>query len=225
MLTGHCNFTRVMAGECTFKCCLQRTVVTTGGPCGQPTVMATPWYTLFHPNPHPQLSTSRCLRGKGMLFLVGCLTSQQHASLYQGRTYSDSCTCCHTEIEVADQACYITQSQNTDTGPTSPSADPITPGTWQNSLWRASFSVRGMTRSGKTSTGKAAIEPRSAALDCYLRTEPLRAPGGESVQASSRQSALSRGCGFDGLTRWTLVDSQRGPVGRLGHGLKASSSK
>ena len=37
-------------------------------------------------------------------------------------------TCCHTEVEVADQTFYLTQSQYTDTGPTSPSTDPIMPG-------------------------------------------------------------------------------------------------
>ena len=58
---------------------------------------------------------------------VGCLTSQQHASASQGRICSDRFTCCHTEIEVADQTFYLTQSQYTDTGPTSPSTDPITP--------------------------------------------------------------------------------------------------
>ena len=36
--------------------------------------------------------------------------------------------CCHTEIEAADQTFYLTQSQYTDTGLTSPSADPIAPG-------------------------------------------------------------------------------------------------
>ena len=46
-------------------------------------------------------------------------------------------TSCHTEIEVADQTFYLTQSQYTDTGPTSPSADPITPGAWQGSRWSA----------------------------------------------------------------------------------------
>ena len=64
--------------------------------------------------------------------LVGCLTSQQHASVSQGRICSDNCTCCHTEIETADQTFYLTQSQHTDTGPTSPSTDPITPGAWQS---------------------------------------------------------------------------------------------
>ena len=48
-------------------------------------------------------------------------------------------TCCHTEIEVADPTFHLTQSQYTDTGPTSPSADPITPGAWQGSHWSANF--------------------------------------------------------------------------------------
>ena len=72
-------------------------------------------------------------------WLVGCLTSQQQASVSQGRICSDNFTCCHTEIVVADQTFYLTQSQYTDTGPTSPSADPITPGAWQGSHWSANF--------------------------------------------------------------------------------------
>ena len=71
--------------------------------------------------------------------LVGCLTSQQQSSVSQGRICSDNCTCCHTEIEVADQTFYLTQSQYTDTGPTSPSADNISPGAWQGSHWSANF--------------------------------------------------------------------------------------
>ena len=62
------------------------------------------------------------------LWLVGCLTSQQHASVSQGRICSDNFTCCHTEVEAADRTFYLTQSQYTDTRPTSPSADPRTPG-------------------------------------------------------------------------------------------------
>ena len=72
-------------------------------------------------------------------WLVGCLTSQQQASVSQGRICSNNVTCCHTEIDVADQTFYLTQSQYTDTGPTSPSADPITPGAWQGSHWSANF--------------------------------------------------------------------------------------
>ena len=75
----------------------------------------------------------------GVGWLVACLTSQQQASVSQGRICSDNFTCCHTEIAVADPTFYLTQSQYTDTGPTSPSADPITPGAWQGSHWSANF--------------------------------------------------------------------------------------
>ena len=80
-----------------------------------------------------------------VLFL-GCLSSQQHASVSQGRICTDNFMCCHTEIEAADQTFPLTQSQYTDTGPTSPSADPITPGAWQGSHWSANFEVTGMTQ-------------------------------------------------------------------------------
>ena len=64
-------------------------------------------------------------------WLLACLTSQQHASVPQRRICSDNFTCCHTGIEAADQNLYLTQSQYTDIGPTSPSTDPTTPGAWQ----------------------------------------------------------------------------------------------
>ena len=67
---------------------------------------------------------------------VGCLTSQQHASVSQERICSNNFTCCHTEIKVADQTLHLTQSQYTDT---SPSTDPISPGAWQGSPWSANF--------------------------------------------------------------------------------------
>ena len=93
------------------------------------------------------------------LLFVGCLTSQQHASVSQGRICKDKFTCCHTEIEVSDPTFYLTQSQYTDTGPTSPSADPIMQGTWQGSHWSASFEVTGMTRPGKIPS-QAIFKPR-----------------------------------------------------------------
>ena len=68
--------------------------------------------------------------------------------------------CCHNEIDGADQTPYLTQSQYTDTGLTSPSVDPATPGAWQGSPW-----VTGMTSRGKRSTAKAGIEHTSAALE------------------------------------------------------------
>ena len=83
----------------------------------------------------PSVARARML----VCLFVGCLTSQQQASVSQGRICSDNFTCCHTEIEVADQTFYLTQSQYTDTGPTSPSADPITPGAWQGSHWSVNF--------------------------------------------------------------------------------------
>ena len=43
------------------------------------------------------------------------------------------------ETEAADSTFYLTQSQYTDTGPTSPSTDPITPDTWQGSHLSANF--------------------------------------------------------------------------------------
>ena len=96
---------------------------------------------------------------------VGCLTSQQQASVSQGRICSDKFTFCHTEIEVADQTFYLTQSQYTDTGPTSPSADPITPGAWQGSHWSGNFEVTGMTRPRKKSRRKRNSNPGSSALE------------------------------------------------------------
>ena len=83
-----------------------------------------------------------------MLFL-GCLMSQQHASVSQGRICSDNFTCCHTEIEVADQTYHFTQSWDTDTGPTSHSTDPIAPGAWQGSHWNTHYYVTGLTRPRK----------------------------------------------------------------------------
>ena len=94
---------------------------------------------------------------------VGCLTSQQQASVSQGRICSDNFTCCHTEIEVADQTFYLTDSQYTDTGSTSPSADPITPGAWQGSHWSANFEVTGMTRPRKN-PGASGIRTRDLPL-------------------------------------------------------------
>ena len=99
----------------------------------------------------------------GCCLLVGCLTSQQQASVSQGRICSDNFICCHTEIEVAHQTFYLTQSQYTDTGPTSPSADPITPGAWQGSHWSANFKVTGMTGPRKN-PGASGIRTRDLPL-------------------------------------------------------------
>ena len=97
--------------------------------------------------------------------LVACLTSQQQASVSQGRISSDNFTCCHTEIEVADQTFYLTQSQYTDTGPTSPSADPITPGAWQGSHWSANFLSHRYDSTPKKSRRQRDSNPGPSALE------------------------------------------------------------
>ena len=76
---------------------------------------------------------------KNVCFVCWLLNVQQHASVSQGRICTDNFTCCHTEIEAADQTFHLTQSQYTDTGPNSHSADPITPDAWQGSHWSANF--------------------------------------------------------------------------------------
>ena len=120
----------------------------------------------------PPYSEKSCSRD---CLWVGCLTSQQHASVSQGRICSDNFTCCHTEIQVADPTFYLTQSQHTDTGPTSPSTDPITPGAWQGSHWSANFEVTGMTRPRKNPGASGDSNPGSSALETdALTTGPTR---------------------------------------------------
>ena len=119
------------------------------------------------------------LQVKGFVcWLLACLTSQQHASVSQGRICSDNFTCCHTETEVADPTLYLTLSQYTDTGPTSLSADPITPGAWQGSHWIANFQVTGMTRPRKKPRRKRDSNPVTSALEAdALTTKPTRRSG------------------------------------------------
>ena len=92
------------------------------------------------------------------VLFVGCLTSQRHANVSQGRICSDNCACCLTGIEVADQTLHLTQSQYTDAKPTSPSTDPVTPGHWS-----ANFEVTGVTRPRKT-PGASGIRTRDLPL-------------------------------------------------------------
>ena len=116
----------------------------------------------------PSLGTMCMLQGlqasrkgrQSVCWLLARLTSQQRASVSQGPICSNSFTCCHTDIQVADQTYYLAQSQYTDTGPTSRSADPITPGVFQGRHWRANFKVNGMTRPSKIPTAQAGIDPR-----------------------------------------------------------------
>ena len=73
----------------------------------------------------------------GDLFVCWLLNVPATGQCISGAICTDNFTCCHTEIEAADQTFHLTQSQYTDTGPASPSADPISPGAWQGSHWSA----------------------------------------------------------------------------------------
>ena len=91
------------------------------------------------------------------------------------RICPDNCQCC-TDLprqllvlprrhrSCRSNISFLTQSQYTDTGTTSPIPDPITPGVRQGCHWRANFEVLGITPSGKLLTGKAGFERKSAAL-------------------------------------------------------------
>ena len=80
----------------------------------------------------------------------------------------DTYTCCRTETEAADQTYHLTQRRCTDTEQTSPTADPITPGTGQGGNKSNNFKVPGMTRPGKKRVGEGlggGRMPVSSALD------------------------------------------------------------
>ena len=55
---------------------------------------------------HQQQQRRKC-------YLLVVQHPQQHASVSQGQICSDNCTCCHTEIEVADQTFHFIQSHST----------------------------------------------------------------------------------------------------------------
>ena len=64
-------------------------------------------------------------------------------------------TCCHTEwltytdTDIADQTCYLTKSQFSDTGPNSLSTNSAATGTWQGSHKTTIFHVTGIAWLGK----------------------------------------------------------------------------
>ena len=73
----------------------------------------------------------------GWLLFVGCLVSQLHAGVSQGRMCTGNCTCCHTETEVVDQTFYLIHYQYTHIRSTSPNAS--APGARQDSHLIANF--------------------------------------------------------------------------------------
>ena len=128
---------------------------------------------------------------KLLLLFVGCLTSQQQASVSQGRICSVKFTWCHNGIEVADQTFYLTQSQYTYTGPTSPSADPTTPGALQGSHRSANFCVTAMTRPRKKPVGSGIRTPDlSLSRRDALTTRPSSRSFSEQIRPRDRLCIL-----------------------------------
>ena len=76
----------------------------------------------------------------------------------QGGVCSENGVCCHTEKEITNQSCYLTQSHYADIEPTSPSADHVAPDTWQGSHWSTNFEVAGMTWGGGKPDASAPFE-------------------------------------------------------------------
>ena len=132
-----------------------------------PTMKTTPnqpWkqHPTNHENTHPTTARTKTSATRHFSFhmktwkcsvcwLLAWCCSQQHASVSQGRICSNKCTCCTYVVHVADQTLYLTQSQYTDTWPTSPSVDPISPGAWQGSHW--TIFKTGTTQPWKISRG------------------------------------------------------------------------
>ena len=76
------------------------------------------------------------------LLLLGYLTSPATYECISGTDLLTQIYVLLIEKEAAGQAFFLTQPQYTDTGPTSSSADRISPGAWQGSHWSASFLSR-----------------------------------------------------------------------------------
>ena len=118
---------------------------------------------------------------------VVCFTSQQHACVSQERICSDKLTCCHTEIDFADQTFYLTQPPHSDTGSTSPCADPMTPDARQGSQRSIKFDV---TRPEERSSAQTGIERGSAALEAdALTTCPARPCMMDRLIVNSRRTS------------------------------------
>ena len=68
------------------------------------------------------------------------------------RQHGSDQTILAAEVDGEDRTCYLIQPQSTDTGTTSPSTDPTTPGLWKGSYWAS------------TTTGLAGRDPWTLAV-------------------------------------------------------------
>ena len=109
------------------------------------------------------------------------------------------------EIEVADPTFYLTQSQYTDTGPTSPSADSITPGAWQGSHWSANFLSHWYDSTPEKSRRKRDSNPGPSTLDADAL--PLGQRGGQLDKGRKlQQSSLLEKSRRRPALPWRLIE-------------------
>ena len=103
----------------------------------------------------------------------------------QGEICSDNRACYPTVIEASDQNCHLTQPQRTDTGPTSPSADPITLGAWQDSRWSAESSWKKKKNPWQKQKSNPGLPPSRK------KPLPLRKRDGAATQRKKLEIKLS----------------------------------
>ena len=107
--------------------------------------------------------------------LVGCLTSQQHASVSQLRICSDNCTCCHTEIEAADQTFHLLVCKSSKFEHVSPLLHSLH---WLPISDRIDYKISSLTHSAICGTGP---EYLSELVQIYTPSHPLRSSSDTSL--------------------------------------------
>ena len=114
------------------------------------------------------------------------VADQTYCSIWsQLRTCLDSSLCYHTETEVADQTYCSIWSQYTDTGPSRPSLDSVRPG----ARWGTNLQV-----TGRSGCGKVGSHPVSATHGTDALPFDLRVLIGKCIRAPTVLFGESAGC-------------------------------
>ena len=120
-------------------------------------------------------------RAVNMIQFVGWLLNVSATCEYISGTDLLNLTCCYTDIEVTDPTFHLTQSQYTDTGPTSPRTDPITPGAGRVATGVPIFKSLVWLDPGKIPEQSGIRTRESSTLEAdALTTRPTRRPSGSS---------------------------------------------
>ena len=133
------------------------------------------WYDPTQKNPHRASRNPTQVR---LLIEVDALTTKPTGRfntmqcISHGQIAHIISTCCHTETEAANHTqsqytCYFTQSQYTDTRPTSSIHDPVTPGAAKGCPWRTSVEVTDTSQ-----PGRAGIDPHLRGSGPLAATPP-----------------------------------------------------